>query len=161
MAEQLFELRQFSVATVDQYRELICHPAVTKHMPLAQKTYTNEWIRNWISSKESTWSDERLGPWSVWRDNEFAGWAGLEPEANDLSVGLVLHKKFWGNGQLILKLVFEKWQNYINERRVTVEFPRSRQSKIWASKLGLMPIEEIEIDGVAFVRYELPLNLIF
>lgn len=160
MTEQLFKLKKFSAATVEQYRELICDPVVTKHMPLAQSTYTDEWIRNWISSKESTWSDERLGPWSIWRGNEFAGWAGLEPESNDLSVGLVLHKRFWGNGQIVLNLVFAQWQKDINERRVTVEFPKSRQSELWASKLGLVPIDEIEIDGVAFVRYELRSKLI-
>ena len=65
MNETDFELRSFSEPSVGQYGALICDPAVTKHMPLAEASYTDEWIENWVVQKASTWDDRRLGPWSV------------------------------------------------------------------------------------------------
>lgn len=158
MDEKIFVLKDFSAPSIEQYRELICDPDVTKHMPLAQPEYTDEWIQEWISTKESIWPNKELGPWSVWYENSFVGWSGLEPEAEDLSVGIVLHKKYWGSGEAVLKLVFAKWENHLKGKRVTVEFPKSRDSSLWASKLGLRKIEEIEISNVIFVRYELSLQ---
>ena len=155
MTEQLFELRQFSSATVEQYRELICDPAVTRHMPLAEPTYSDEWIRNWIDSKASTWLEPDLGPWSIWVDQEFVGWVGLEPDREFLSLGLVVHKKFWGSGHSIVRLMFERWFEKLDGRRVVVEFPESRHSELWASQLDLKPMGHIEISGITFFRYEL------
>ncbi|MBU6347580.1 MAG: GNAT family N-acetyltransferase [Actinomycetales bacterium] len=159
MNEIIFDLKPFSVPSIEEYRELICHPAVTRHMPLAQAEYSNEWIQEWIARKESTWPDKEYGPWSVWHNSTFVGWAGLEPEGEDLSVGIVLHKEYWGSGKVILKQVFTKMGRKIKGKRVTVEFPKSRHSAVWASRLGLVEIEEIEVSGIVFVRYELSLPL--
>ncbi len=158
MNDSNLELRSFSEPSIGQYRALICDPAVTKHMPLSEADYTDEWIENWVSRKEATWGDLRLGPWSVWRGSDFVGWAGLEPIDKDLSLGLVLHKKHWGTGKEIVKLVLNEWSGKTQGRRLTVEFPASRKSHLWAASLGLVPIDTVEFSGVAFTRYELPLQ---
>lgn len=155
MSELQFELRSFSAASLEQYRELICDPAVTKHMPLAETAYSDDWIQNWIRSKENTWLEKDRGPWSVWGNQNFAGWVGLEPDDEFLSLGLVLHKKFWGSGEAILRLVFSRWHENLNGRRVSVEFPASRKSELWATQLSLKSIGQVEISGVTFSRYEL------
>ena len=155
----MFELKAFSAPSIEDYRELICHPAVIRHMPLAQSEYSDEWIREWIARKESTWPGKEFGPWSVWHDSTFVGWVGLEPEGEDLSVGIVLHKKYWGSGKVVLKQVFTKMAGKIEGKRVTVEFPKSRHSENWAIRLGLCEIEEVELSGHVFVRYELRLPL--
>lgn len=155
MNEIRFELKNFSVPSIEQYRGLICNPSVTRHMPLAETSYTDEWIQGWIRAKENTWPESELGPWSVWADQNFVGWVGLEPDGDFLSLGLVLNKQFWGSGQAILRLVFDQWHDKLNGRRIAVEFPASRRSALWATQLSLEPIGQVEISGVTFSRYEL------
>lgn len=155
MSEIGFELKSFALPSIEQYRELICDPAVTRHMPLAQSSYSDEWIQNWIRSKENTWLEKDRGPWSVWTNRDFAGWVGLEPDDEFLSLGLVLHKEFWGSGRAILRLVFAEWHDKLNGRRIAVEFPASRNSELWATQLNLKPIGQVEISQVTFLRYEL------
>ena len=158
MDAKTIELREFTAASIEQYRGLICDPNVIRHMPLAEFTYTDEWIHEWILRKASTWENRELGPWSLWHESNFVGWAGLEPEEEDLSLGMVLHKTYWGSGERILKLILAKWDNHLPGKRVIVEFPKSRKSSLWAKKLGLLEIDEIEILSHSFVRYELILN---
>ena len=152
------DLRAFDAASIEQYRALITDPAVTKHMPLAMSNYTDEWIRNWVISKSNTWDDESLGPWSIWVEGEFAGWAGLEPDGDDLSLGIVTHKRYWGLGREIVAEVVKKWPKTLTSNRIVVEFPLSRKSGKWASKLPISLIGGIEIEGQVFEKYELDLE---
>lgn len=155
MNESAIELRPFGAAALQHYRALITDAAVTKHMPLAESAYSDEWIRNWIESKSSTWSDESFGPWSVWVAEKFAGWAGLEPDGDDLSLGIVLHKTYWGLGRDLVGQIMKRWPGDLSHRRIVVEFPLSRKSGQWASRLPLTLIGEIEIEGQLFEKYEL------
>lgn len=152
----MLSLKPFDLPTIDQYRGLICDPAVTRHMPLAETTYSDDWISSWISAKKATWPQGNLGPWSLWSGDEFAGWCGLEPDGEHLSVGIVLHKKFWGRGEEVLELMLKAWGDTLTGRKLVAEFPQSRKSERWALGLGLKPLDTISIGGNQFLRYELP-----
>ncbi len=125
-------------------------------MPLAEVDYSDEWIQNWIAQKSNTWPQENVGPWSVWVNGTFAGWSGFEPDEQDLSFGIVLHKQFWGYGRAVLSRAIDVWADALDTRRIFFEFPLSRSSELWATRLGLVPVEEIEFSGHTFMRYELP-----
>lgn len=152
----ILSLKPFDLPTIDQYRRLICDPAVTRHMPLAETAYSDDWISSWINAKKAIWPQANFGPWSLWSANEFAGWCGLEPDGEHLSVGIVLHKKFWGRGEEVLELMLEAWGDKLKGRKLVVEFPQSRKSERWALNLGLNPMDTISIGETLFLRYELP-----
>ena len=129
-------------------------------MPLAENQYSDDWIQTWISAKESTWEEEGIGPWSIWLNGEFVGWAGLEPEDNYLGIAIVIHQEYWGHGKSIIRLMLNKWGPKIQGRKVIVDFPESRRSELWASRFGLAKIGQFDLSGFTFHRYELPRKLI-
>ncbi len=158
MPNQSFEFRPFNAASVEHYRKLICDPSVTRHMPLAEADYSDEWIQNWIAQKSAIWPQESVGPWSVWVNGAFAGWSGFEPDEQDLSFGVVLHKEFWGYGRAIFSRAIELWADALDSRRIFFEFPLSRSSEVWAERYGLVLVGEIEFSGHKFMRYALPVE---
>ena len=55
-------------------------------------------------------------------------------------------------------LILNEWSGKTQGRRLTVEFPASRKSHLWAASLGLVPIDTVEFSGGAFTRYEMPIG---
>lgn len=151
-------LRAFSEPTVEQYRALITDPKVTRHMPLARSEYSDEWIVNWINNKAHTWENPELGPWSVWLGDQFLGWAGVEPEPEGLSLGMVLHRRYWGLGREVFATMLPRIQAYFGESRLVIELPGSRSSEVFAARLGLLDAGEQILEGRAFKRYFLDLE---
>lgn len=153
------QLLPFDKPSASQYLDLLNSKAVQKHMPLSEDHYSLEWVEQWIRSKSHTWPDPESGPWSVWINDEFAGWAGIEPFDEACSLGVVLLQQFWGSGKAVLQAVCEKIRTqFPNVTELQIELPLSRGSDRYASRLGLERIGEIEIAGSRFLTYRLPLT---
>jgi hypothetical protein len=150
-----FELLPFSKPSIDQYRALITDPRVAKHMPLAQPSYSDDWISEWVLNKSATWGNPSFGPWSVWRENEFLGWAGFEPDSEGLSVGIVLHPKHWGFGEEVLRLISIRATNLFPDKMLILELPDSRRPEYFGRRFGLKKLGVATINGISFHRYQL------
>lgn len=154
--EPRIELLHFDRPTLEQYRNLLEDAAVNRYLPLASESYSDQWILDWISRKRMIWGNPELGPWSVWLNGEFAGWAGVEPDGEILSLGAVLHKHSWGNGRAILQAVCRKVSQLFPEAiELEVELPVARGSARFASRLGLVRVGEKDIQGFSFDAYRL------
>lgn len=148
------ELLSFEKPTIQQYFDLLNSPSVQRHMPLSAKSYSRTWVSNWIVSKSRTWPEKSSGPWSVWIEGEFAGWAGVEPSSGELSFGIVLLKSFWGSGARVIEFTLSRIRKEFPEHgSVLIELPISRRSDLYANRLGLQKIGIMELSGQQFVSY--------
>ena len=133
---------------------------VFKTLPYVGGHYSDEWIAGWIERKAETWPNPAFGPWSVWVDGEFAGWAGVEPDGPNLSYGIVLLKKFWGFGsEVTQKAIGLIRESFPDADSMQIELPESRGSERFAKRLGLLFVGTIEMSGHKFMKYEFPLKM--
>ena len=154
------DLLHFAEAGVENYRDLLNSRAVQQHLPLSDSHYSDEWIAGWIERKAETWPNPAFGPWSVWVDGEFAGWAGVEPDGPNLSYGIVLLKKFWGFGsEVTQKAIGLIRESFPDADSMQIELPESRGSERFAKRLGLLFVGTIEMSGHKFMKYEFPLKM--
>ena len=70
--------------------ELVNDPAVRRHLPLARGHFGPSECEKFVADKERIWEEHGYGPWAFVIDDEFIGWGGLQPEGDDVDVGLVL-----------------------------------------------------------------------
>lgn len=150
----VLRLLSFDAASPAQFVKLLNDPFVRKHMPLST-IVDEEWCAGWIEIKQRLWdpSGER-GPWSVWVGDQFAGWAGIQPDEEfESGLALVLHKRYWGSGREVLKLVLEKAITQRTANLTVIEFPHSRNAGLVLKKLGFEEVDEVEIHEVRFRRY--------
>ena len=132
--------------------ELMNHPLVRRHMPLAKGGFDYE---AFIADKEQLWAQHGYGPWAVVVDGQFVGWGGLQHEAGDADLALVLHPDHWGLGQAIYEEIIKKAFCDMRLQSITVLLPPSRTRVKGLMKLGFKPEGELIIQGERFLRYRL------
>lgn len=138
-----------------EYVALLLHPLVRKHMPLTGDTFDEMECKEWIKGKEEQWLKFGYGPWAFVVDGRFAGWGGLQNEAGDADLGLVLFPEFWGMGKTITLEVLSRAFGEMGIESVTVHFPPSRKHIRGLLRLGFQVDGETRIDGQLFIRYRL------
>lgn len=125
----MIELRDFAVASPSNYVDLLNDPWVRKHMPLSSEV-DEKWCEEWIKAKRTQWDESgELGPWSIWINEEFVGWGGLQPDDEyESGLALVISKRFSGQGQQVLVKILEKAIELDMVRQMLVEFPLPQRS---------------------------------
>ncbi|MEO1088486.1 MAG: GNAT family N-acetyltransferase, partial [Acidobacteriota bacterium] len=81
------------------------NPQVRRQMPLSDDDFDEAACEQWVAGKEEQWEKYGYGPWAFRVDGKFAGWGGLQYEAGDADLGLVLHPDYWGMGKTIYKKI--------------------------------------------------------
>lgn len=148
-------LQPLETAQTQDLVVLLNDPRVTKHMPLAEKVDA-AWVETWKRGKSSLWQTPQHGPWAVYLDERFAGWAGLQPdEAESAELAVVLHVWAWGRGSEIKKVVLNRWFELMPNHKVFVYLPKTRKAEQIAVRLGLRFDKEISFGQTTFERYEL------
>jgi hypothetical protein len=138
-------------ATADLLRLLNDH-RVTKHMPLAEPVDSG-WVDGWKREKSRLWTNPEHGPWAVYLDDEFAGWAGMQPDGeNEVDFAIVLHVWAWRTGREIAKDVLAKWKTISPESDINIYLPTSRPIHLISQKLGLEIVGEDKMLGHKFVK---------
>ena len=135
--------------------ELMNDTEVRRHMPLARGGFGPVECDEFVAAKERIWDEHGYGPWAFIIDGEFAGWGGLQPEGDDVDVGLVLHQKYWGAGKVLYQRIIAIAFDQLGFESVTVLLPPSRTRVSGVLRLGFRPDGEVEIGGERFVRYRL------
>lgn len=149
------EFRRLTDASTADLIDLMTHPLVRRQMPLTQDTFSERDALNFVAGKERLWAEHGYGPWAFFIDGRFAGWGGLQPEAGDADLGLVLHPDFWGSGKAIYDEVIRRAFSDMRFDSVTVLLPPSRTRVRGLERLGFAEDGELELGGERFLRFRL------
>lgn len=134
---------------------LMNDPRVRRHLPLARGVFGPEACAAFVAAKERIWHEHGFGPWAFYADGVLAGWGGLQPEGDDIDLGIVLHPDYWGLGPgLYARLAAEAFGT-LGARSVTVLLPRTRKHTAALERAGLVLDGEVVVEGVPFRRFRL------
>ncbi|GAB5520085.1 MAG: hypothetical protein RhofKO_23360 [Rhodothermales bacterium] len=134
---------------------LMNDPDVRRHLPLAQGVFQPDDCMRFLAAKAAHWSEHGYGPWAFFVDDDFAGWGGLQAEGNDIDLGLVLHRRYWGLGQgLYAHFAAEAFEQH-GAGSVIVLLPLSRTNISAMKRAGFEPDGEVSVGGASFRRFRL------
>jgi [ribosomal protein S5]-alanine N-acetyltransferase len=134
---------------------LMNDPLVRRHMPLARGTFGAAECARFVAAKERLWAEHGYGPWAFVIDGEFAGWGGLQPEGDEVDLGLVLRPRHWGAGRVLYERLLTQAFDEMRLASVIILLPPSRVRVTGVLRLGFRPDGELQIMGERFVRYRL------
>ena len=135
--------------------ELMNHPSVRRHMPLADGPFAAAECAEFIAGKDGIWRDHGYGPWAFVVDGAFAGWGGLQPEDGEPDLALVLHPRFWGHGRAVYERVLDEAFGTFGFDSVTVLLPPTRGAAHGLVRLGFRRDGETVVAGERFLRFRL------
>jgi ribosomal-protein-alanine N-acetyltransferase len=130
-------------------------PRVIRHMPLAPGHFDTALCAQWVADKERQWAQNGYGPWAILIDGAFAGWGGLQLEAGDADIALVLFPQYWGYGRAIYREIIRIAFDEMGLESVTALLPPSRVRTSGMLRLGFQPDGELMISDARFLRYRL------
>jgi RimJ/RimL family protein N-acetyltransferase len=111
--------------------------------------------RRFIAAKERIWARNGYGPWAFFLGDEFVGWGGLQPGGEDVDVGLVLRRAFWGAGGMLYRRFLDQAFDELGVHSVITLLPPSRTRVAALRRLGFRDDGTVVIAGEPFVRYRL------
>lgn len=135
--------------------ELMNDPAVRRHLPLARGDFGASECERFVAAKERIWEKHGYGPWAFFRGDEFIGWGGLQPEGDDVDVGLVLHPNHWGAGRLLYQRIVEHAFGALGLGSVIALLPPSRTRVSGMKRLGFRRDGEVVLGDERFLRFRL------
>jgi RimJ/RimL family protein N-acetyltransferase len=145
--------RRLSEIRPDAIVALMNDPAVRRHLPLARGPFGVSDCESFVAAKERMWEDSGFGPWAFVLDDEFIGWGGLQPEGEDVDVGLVLARKHWGAGPALFRRILACAFDELGVDSVIALLPPSRTRVAALGRLGFRDDGEVLIEGQRFIRY--------
>lgn len=128
---------------------------VAEHMPLLTSKWTHEDAKEFVSTKEGTWRRDGLGHWAILSDGAYVGWGGFQKEGDEWDFGLVLKPSHFGLGVRLAKKAVQFARADERIPFVTFLLPPSRTRLGGLARLGARFVEEVERDGVPFLKYRL------
>lgn len=134
---------------------LMNDPRVRRHLPLARGEFGPAECARFVAAKERLWAEHGYGPWAFEVGGAFAGWGGLQPEGDDVDLGLVLRPEFWGVGRALYGRLLATAFEELGARSVVVLLPPSRVRVSGVERLGFQRDGAVDVAGVRFHRYRL------
>ncbi len=134
---------------------LMNDPAVRHHLPLAPAEFGESECDQFIVAKERMWQECGFGPWAFVSDSEFIGWGGLQPEGDDVDVGLILRRKYWGAGLALYRRIVTHAFEILGVESVIALLPPSRIRVAALDRLGFKNDGELIVHNQRFIRYRL------
>ncbi len=138
--------------------EIIAHmtdPRVAEHMPLLTRKWDDQFLAEFIATKEACWRRDGLGHWAILCNDKYVGWGGFQKEGDEWDFGLVLKPEHFGLGTRITRKAI---RFAIADQRipyVTFLLPPSRKNLGALKRIGARFIQEIEHEGTQFLKYRL------
>lgn len=152
------EFKRLTEIKKSEIIELLNHPLVRRHMPLAKELFDEKAYESFIADKEALWAEHGYGPWGFVIDDVFVGWGGLQFEEGDADLALVLHPKYWGFGKVIYEEIIRRAFDEMGLKSITILLPPSRTRLKGIMRLNFKPDGELIIQGERFLRYRLNAN---
>ncbi|MEO1145223.1 MAG: GNAT family N-acetyltransferase [Cyanobacteria bacterium J06638_22] len=134
---------------------LMNDPAVRRYLPLARGEFGDVECARFVANKEQMWEEHGFGPWAFVLDDEFIGWGGLQPEGDDVDVGLILSRKYWGAGPNLYRKILTHAFEELCVDSVTALLPLSRTRVSALRRLGFREDGEVVIQDKHFTQYRL------
>ncbi len=130
-------------------------PRVAEHMPLLTSKWDHDAVSEFVAAKEERWRRDGLGHWAILYEGSYVGWGGFQKECDEWDYGLVLKPDSFGLGLRISRqaIAFARADDRIPY--VTFLLPPSRKNLGAMARLGAEFVDEIEYDGVRFLKYRL------
>jgi len=135
--------------------ELMNDPDVRRHLPLARGHFGMPEYKRFLAAKERIWEENGYGPWAFVLDDEFVGWGGIQPEGDDVDVGLVLRRIYWGAGKVLYRRIIDHAFSELGVDSVITLLPPTRTRVAGLRRLGFREDGEVVIEGELFNRYRL------
>jgi hypothetical protein len=138
--------------------EILAHmsdPRVAEHMPLLTFQWDQEAVSKFVAAKEACWQRDGLGHWAILCDGRYVGWGGFQKEGVEWDYGLVLKPEYFGLGTLITRKAIALAVADTRIPYVTFLLPPSRRKLGALARLGASFVDEIEHEGVKFLKYRL------
>lgn len=149
------EFKRLTEIDKSEIIELMNHPLVLRHLPLASGRFGEGDCEEFVAAKEEMWKRFGYGPWAFVVDGRFVGWGGLQPEAGEADLGLVLHPDHWGLGRPLYREIVRLAFGEMGIEAITVLLPRTRTRIKGLLRLGFRQDGSLNVAGVQFVRYRL------
>lgn len=108
-----------------------------------------------IAAKERIWEENGYGPWAFVLDDEFVGWGGIQPEGDDVDVGLVLRRTYWGAGKVLYMRMIDYAFGELRVDSVIALLPASRTRVTGLRRLGFREDGEVMVGEEIFSRFRL------
>jgi [ribosomal protein S5]-alanine N-acetyltransferase len=137
----------------DALIELMNDPIVRRHLPLARGRFDAAACARFVAAKEALWAAHGYGPYGFMSGGQLIGWGGLQPEAGDVDLGIVLHPRFWGLGRGLYRRLLAEAVERLRVASVIVLLPPSRVRTSGLRRLGFVPDGEIQVGGTQFLRF--------
>ena len=135
--------------------ELMNDVDVRRHMPLAKSHFGRLECERFVAAKEQIWKEQGYGPWAFVLGQDFLGWGGLQPEGDDVDMGLVLRRAHWGAGRTLCDRILRYAFQELDLDSVITLLPLSRSRVAGLSRLGFREDGRVKIDGETFRRFRL------
>ena len=130
-------------------------PRVAEHMPLLTSKWDRDAVSDFVATKEECWRRDGLGHWAILCDDSYVGWGGFQKEGSEWDYGLVLKPDSFGLGIRISRMAIEFARADERIPFVTFLLPPSRKKFGALARLGAKFVEEIDYEGVKFLKYRL------
>lgn len=151
----ILEFKRLTEVGLAEIIALNNNPEVLRQMPLGRADFDEIKANDWVEQKDAQWEKYGYGPWAFIVDKDFAGWGGLQYEAGDADLALVLHPKYWGSGKTIYQEIINRAFTTMGLSSITILLPPSRTRIRGIFRLGFKDDGEFDIDGVHFLRFRL------
>ena len=147
--------RRLSDVRPDAIIDLMNDPDVRRHLPLARGHFGRGECERFVAAKERIWDEHGYGPWAFMLDEDFVGWGGLQPEGDDVDVGLVLRRAYWGAGQVLYKRFIRQAFSELGVDSVIALLPGSRSRVAGLGRIGFREDGQVTVGGEVFNRFRL------
>jgi [ribosomal protein S5]-alanine N-acetyltransferase len=149
------EFKRLSDVDKSDVMELMNHPLIRRHMPLAKELFDDAAYDAFIKAKEQLWQQYGYGPWAFFIDGIFVEWGGLQFEEGDADLALVLHPRHWGMGKVIYDQIIDRAFGSMGFQSITALLSPSRIRLKGLKRLRFKRDGETELHGEKFLRFRL------
>lgn len=139
----------------DAVLNLMNDPDIRRHLPLARGHFGMAAYHNFIAAKARMWDEHGYGPWAFFLEREFIGWGGVQPEGDDVDVGLILRQQHWGAGTVLYRRIVDYAFHTLGATSVIALLPPSRTRIAALRRLGFLDDGEVVVAGERFNRFRL------
>lgn len=154
-ADRTITFRPLRAVAPAEWIALMNHPRVRRHLPLAQGAFDESDWATFIATKEAMWKHHGYGPWAFFLEETFVGWGGLQPEAGEPDLALIIHPDHWGIGLPLATEIMTRAFRDFGFTSITALLPPSRIRTRGLLRLGFRPDGTVRIAGESFHRYRL------
>ena len=154
-------LRAFTDEDVDPLHRILGDGPVLRNFP-NPSPYSRGQVEKLVSGQLKHWEEHGYGWWAVEgrADRTCIGWCGLQflPETNEVEVGYLLGRAFWGHGlatETALASLVWGLEELALARIVAIVHPENNRSQRVIERLGMVFSGEAHYFGVVYYRYEI------